>query len=116
MWMRWWWWWSCTFANTRQERVLRAKSHETKHNGSVLGVPCETVVEGNEWRWWGGVNEVVAVVGLCVCKCEVGEGAGVKNPKLCCHSSTLSCIRVEGGFCVVTAPPHDNLWGVGTWE
>jgi hypothetical protein len=24
-----------------------AKSHETKHNGSVLGTPCKMVVDGN---------------------------------------------------------------------
>jgi hypothetical protein len=33
-------------------------------------------VEGDGGRWWGGVNEVVVVVGLRVHKHEAGEGAG----------------------------------------
>jgi len=37
-------------------------------------VPCETAVEGDGERWWGGVGEVVAVVGLHICKCKAGQG------------------------------------------
>jgi hypothetical protein len=40
------------------------QNHKTEHNGSILGVPCETAVEGDGGRWWRGVDEVVAVVGL----------------------------------------------------
>jgi hypothetical protein len=32
-------------------------------------------------RWWGGVDEVVVMVGLHVHKCEVGEGAEGQNPQ-----------------------------------
>jgi len=32
-------------------------------------------VESSGGRWCGGANEVVVVVGCCVCKCEAGEGA-----------------------------------------
>ena len=41
------WWWGRTFANTRQERGLGTKNHETEHNGSILGAPCEMTVEGD---------------------------------------------------------------------
>ena len=60
VWMRWWPWWSCTFANVRWERGLGAKSHETKHDGLILGTPCRTAVEGDRGRWWCGVDEVAA--------------------------------------------------------
>jgi hypothetical protein len=79
--MRWWWRWGSVFANTRQERGLRAKTHKTERDGSVLGVLCETVVEDNGGRRWDEVDEVVVVVGLCVCKREAGEGIGAKTDK-----------------------------------
>jgi hypothetical protein len=66
------------FANARQERGLGSKSDKTEHNSSISGAPCETVVEGDGGRWWRGVDEVVAVVGLHVRKCEAGEGVGPK--------------------------------------
>jgi hypothetical protein len=76
--MRWirWWWWAFAFANARQERGLGSKSDKTEHNSSILGTPCETVVEGDGGRWWHGVDEVVAVVGLRVRKWEAGGAGG----------------------------------------
>jgi hypothetical protein len=71
--MRWGWWWGCAFANVRQERGLGAKNHKTEHDGSILGAPCETTVEGGG-KWWGGANEVV---GPHVHK---REGAGCQMP------------------------------------
>jgi hypothetical protein len=59
------------FADMRQERGLGAKNTETEHNGSILGAPCETMVEGDGGRWWGRTNEVVVVVGLRVRKRKV---------------------------------------------
>ena len=37
------------------------QNHETERNGSILGAPCETAVEGDGGRWWRGVDDVVAV-------------------------------------------------------
>jgi hypothetical protein len=51
-WIRWWWWWwASAFTNARRERGLGSKSNETEHDSSILGTPCETVVEGDEGRW-----------------------------------------------------------------
>ena len=77
-----WWWWGCAFANTRLERGLGAKSHETERDGSVSGAPWETAVEGDGGRWWGGVDEVVAAARCCVRQCKAEEGLGPKKPKL----------------------------------
>jgi hypothetical protein len=53
-----------------------AKNHKTKRDSSVSGVPCEMAVEGDGGRWWGGVDEVIVVVELCVHKCKAGKWAG----------------------------------------
>ena len=42
--------------------------------GGAYKVLCEMAVEGDEGRWWHGVDEVV--VELCICQCEVGGWAG----------------------------------------
>jgi hypothetical protein len=36
-------------------------------------------VEVDEGRWWGGVDKMVVVVGLRVCKHEGSEGAGAQK-------------------------------------
>jgi hypothetical protein len=36
-------------------------------------------VESGGGRWCSGADEVIVVVGCCVCKCKVGEGA--EGPK-----------------------------------
>jgi hypothetical protein len=47
-------------------------------------------VESGEGRWCNGVDEgVVVVVGRCIRKREVGEGAWAKKPKLSRHGSIL---------------------------
>jgi hypothetical protein len=70
--LRWWWRWGYAFANARQ--VAGAKTHKTEHDGSVSGAPYETAMKGNGERWWDEVDKVMVMVGLCVRKCEVGEG------------------------------------------
>jgi hypothetical protein len=112
-----WWWWGCAFVNVRWARGLGAKNHETECDGSVSGELCEIAVEGDGGRWWGGVNKVVVVVvGLHVRKHEVGEGAGVKKPETEPPWLDFGLHQGGGGLCAVTAPLHNNLWGVGTWE
>jgi hypothetical protein len=69
------------FANTRCERGLCAKCHKTKCDGSILGVPHEMAMEGDGGKSWRGVDEVVAVVGLHICKREAEEGAGGQKPR-----------------------------------
>jgi hypothetical protein len=80
-WMRWWLWWGCAFTNTRRERGLGAKNHETEHSGSISGVPCETAAEGNGGRRWHDVDEVGVVVGRRIRQRGAGEGVGAKIPK-----------------------------------
>ena len=92
------------FANTRQERGLGAKNHEIEHNGSISGAPCKKEVEGNEGRWWGGMNEVVMVVGPRVCKCEVAEGAGCQNHKTEHNGSIL------GALCEMVVEGDGGRW------
>jgi hypothetical protein len=52
-----------------------AKNHETKRDGLISDVPCETAVEGNGGRWWRGMDKVVLVLGLRIRKREAREGA-----------------------------------------
>ena len=63
------------FANARQEKVVKAKIAKLNCWGSILSAPLEIGVKISEGRWYGGAGEVVVVVGLCICKCEAGEGA-----------------------------------------
>jgi len=39
-------------------------------------------VESGRGRWCSGADEVVVVVGRCVCKCEAGEGAEGQKYKI----------------------------------
>ena len=41
----------------------------------------QTVGQGDGGRCWGGVDNVVVIVGLGVHKREPGRGMGPKNPK-----------------------------------
>jgi hypothetical protein len=50
-------------------------------DGGAYEAPCKMVVEGDEGRWWHGVDEVVVVVELRICQCEVGEGPGGQKPR-----------------------------------
>ena len=63
----------------RWESRLGAKNHETEHNGSVSGAPCETAVESDGGRWLGGVDEVLVVAGSCVQQWKARQGVGTKN-------------------------------------
>ena len=59
-----------------------AKSPETERDGSISGAPCPTAVEGDGGRWWDKVNDVLGVMGLCVCKCEAGGGGRAKSDEI----------------------------------
>jgi hypothetical protein len=72
--MKWWWWWGITFANARQEKGLSTKIAKSSRRGSISDAPSETGSEISVGVWCGGVDELVAVVGHCVCKREAGGG------------------------------------------
>jgi hypothetical protein len=108
--IQWWWQCGCAFANTRQERGLGAKNHETEHNGSISDAPCETTVEDDGGRWWGGTNEVVVVVGPRIHKHEAQEGAGVKNHK------TERDGSISGAPCETTVDGDGGRWWGGINE
>ena len=55
--------------------MVKAKIVKLNHWGSISSPPLEIGVEISEGRWCGGADEVVEVVGRCICKCKVGEGA-----------------------------------------
>ena len=69
-----------------------AKSDETERDGSVSGVPCETVVEGDRGRWWDEVDKVVVVVGVCVRKHEAGGRDGAKSDETKCDGSVSGVV------------------------
>ena len=46
-----------------------------------MGAPMEIAAECDGGRWCGGADEVVVVVGRCVCKREAGGGLGSKTTK-----------------------------------
>ena len=56
-------------------RELRAKMAKWSRWGSISSAPSEMGVVIGGGRWRGGADEVVVVVGRCVCKREAGEGA-----------------------------------------
>ena len=76
VWVRWWWWWAASFANAKRGRGVRGKNLKLERAGSVSGASLETEVGIDGGRWWGGVDEVIVVVELCVHKCKVGKWAG----------------------------------------
>jgi len=48
------------------ERGLAHKNQEIECDGSILGAPCEIAAEHSGERWWGSVDEVVAVAQPCI--------------------------------------------------
>ena len=54
---------------------VKAKIAKLNRWGSISSAPSEMGVEISGGRWCGGADEVVVVVGRCVCKREAGEGA-----------------------------------------
>ena len=54
-------------------------------------------MESSGERWYGGADEVVVVVGRCVCKREAGEGAGAKNSNPSRSGSVSGCIGAAEG-------------------
>ena len=55
--------------------MVKAKIAKLNCWGSISSPPSEIGVNISEGRWCGGADEVVVVVGHCVCKREAGEGA-----------------------------------------
>ena len=54
-------------------------------------------VESCGGRWCGGADEVVVVVGRCVCKCEAGEGAEGQKSKIKPLRLNFRCTIGNGG-------------------
>jgi hypothetical protein len=81
---------------------------ETGLLGLSLGMLLEMAVEEDGEMWWCGVDEVVAVVHMCIQPCARGRGWGQKtrNPS---HSGLVSvCIWAAAGggrFCGITGTP-----------
>ena len=53
--------WSCAGGSR-----FWAKNTKPSVHCSVSGVPCETVMWDNAWRWWVRVDEMEAAGGLCI--------------------------------------------------
>jgi hypothetical protein len=65
----------------------------------VSGASMEMAAEGDGWRWCDDADEVVVVVGGCVCKREAGGGVGAENHETE-HDSLVSgapCERMVKG-------------------
>ena len=60
-------------------------------------MPCETAVEGNGGRWWGGVDEVVTAARCCIRQQEGGGTGWAKNLKLSRSGSVSGCIWAAEG-------------------
>jgi hypothetical protein len=73
------WWWG-VFAIARPGSGIWAKNSKTSICGTVLGMPCEIVVQSNAGRWWVQVNNIEGVGGRIWAK---------KNPKLSICGSIL---------------------------
>jgi hypothetical protein len=58
-----WWWCGRSVGNARLREGVWAKNAKPSRCSSVLGAPCETAAGDDAERWWGGVDEVMAVVG-----------------------------------------------------
>jgi hypothetical protein len=69
-----------------------SKNPKTECGDSVSGVPCETVVWGNDGRLLVQVDGMEAAGGLHVCQCEAsGWGLGQK-PKTKCSWLGFGCV------------------------
>jgi hypothetical protein len=60
---------------------LGAEDPNPSRCGSVLGVPCQTAVEGGGRMWLGGLYDATVVVGCCIFKPTARRGLGAENPK-----------------------------------
>ena len=63
-----------------REGMLGQRPKPSCH-GSVLGPPCETVVEGDGGRWCGGAYEVLVVMCLSDWKHQAGGRVLGQKPK-----------------------------------
>ena len=50
-------------------------------------------MESGGGSWCGGADEVMVVVGHCICKREAGDGVWAKKPKPSC------CGSISGALC-----------------
>ena len=64
------------FENMSQERGLGPKTRKESVVARFRVVSWQTVGQGDGGRCWGGVDNVVVIVGLGVHKREPGEGDG----------------------------------------
>jgi hypothetical protein len=97
-----------------QGRWIWAKNVEQSCSGLVLGPPCQTAVEGDGGRCWGGLYEATAIAARRVHKHMVGEGVGQKPETK--HDGLVSgCIWIinqwRGVQCGHRNPCHSNLGG-----
>jgi hypothetical protein len=67
----------------------------------------EIVAEDDGWRWCDDADEVVVVVGCCVCKHEAGGGLGAENHETECDNS------VSGAPCERTVKGDGGRWWCG---
>ena len=75
----WWWWWGVVFTNARQKSGVWAKMPKPSHHGSISGAAHEMARGDDGEGWYGGVYEVVAVVGLCARQTQDERGVWAKS-------------------------------------
>jgi len=75
-----------------------------------ISAPCETAMGDGAEGWGGGIYEVVAVVGSCVCETRGEERVWVEIPK------PSRCGSVSGAPCETAMGDSAQGWGGGTYE
>jgi hypothetical protein len=80
---------------------------ENRAGDLVSGVSMEMVAEGDGWWRCGDADEMVVVVGRCVCKREAGGGLGAENHETERDSSFL------GAPCETTVKGDGGRWWCG---
>ena len=80
--------------NARLGEGVWAKNAKPSCCSSVSGAPCETTAGDDAERWWGGVDEVTAVVGSRVGLCKPGLWVWDQKPET--GSSGLGLGRAIG--------------------
>jgi hypothetical protein len=92
------------FANMRPGGGVWAINPKLSVCCSVLGVPCETAVWGDDARWWVQVNAVVAAGGPRICQCGAGGGIWAQNLKPSVRGS------VSGAPCETVVWGDSGMW------
>ena len=85
-----------------------AKNPKSRRLSSISGAPSEMGVGSSGGRWCDGADEVVVVVGRCICKREAREGAeGQKSRNraiMAQFRAALGPQEVERGFVALQCP------------